>query len=265
MAKLSSLEQASQIVTTEKEFSEMPLETCPRHGCVKRFETVFMLGESLRLGSGCLQCDQEAAKEVENEESRRREIAFPREQTTAGIPLRYRGATLSPFPITAPGQEDVLDAAKDFSCTSGEDSTGFILMGKVGAGKTNLACAVLNEFLRKGLTARFLSAVQAVRFIKDSWRKDSDRTENQAIKSLLSPHLLIIDEIGVQFGSETEHLFLNEIVNERYNAKKPTILVTNLDMKGFTELLGDRVVDRFREGGRVLVFDWGSQRQRNNK
>lgn len=199
---------------------------------------------------------------MEHEKARQKEIVFSRAQVSAGIPLRYRGATLGPFPITAPGQDEVLDAATDFARTSGANSPGLVLVGRVGAGKTYLACAVLNEFLRKELTARFMSVVQIVRLIKESWKKDSDRTENQTVRSLISPHILVIDEVGVQFGSETEHIFLNELINERYGSMRPTIVVTNLTIAEFGELLGERIVDRFREGGRVLVFDWNSQRLR---
>lgn len=243
----------------------MSPEICPRHGCVKRFETISALGQSYPMGSGCSLCDEESDRKAEAKEAHRREITFTRAQVSAGIPARYRSSIIGQFPIPAAGQQEVLDAAKHFADTSGANSTGFILMGKVGTGKSHLACALLSEFLKKGLTGKFMSAIQAVRLIKECWARDADKTENQAIRSFTTPHLLVLDEVGVQKGSETEHLFLNEIVNERYNAMRPTILLTNLIMKEFMELIGERIVDRFREGGRVLVFDWDSQRQRGNK
>ncbi len=164
--------------------------------------------------------------------------------------------------MPAPGQQEVLDAARHFAVISGANSTGLIMIGMIGAGKTHIACAVLSEFLRKGHTGKFLTAFQALRLIKECWAPKAERTENETIRSLTSPNLLILDEVGVQQGSDTEHLYLNEIVNERYNSRRPTILLTNLTMTHFTKLLGDRVVDRFREGGHVLAFDWESQRQR---
>ncbi|MDP1769694.1 MAG: ATP-binding protein [Nitrospirota bacterium] len=243
----------------------MPAETCHRHGCVLQFETISALGESYRMGSGCSLCDEESARKSEDEEAHRRKITFSRAQVSAGIPARYRSSVIGQFPIPANGQQEVLDAAKHFVGTSGANSTGLIFMGKVGTGKSHLACALLSEFLKKGLVCQFLSATQAFRLIKECWARNADKTENQAIRSFTTPHLLVLDEVGVQKDSATEYLFLNEIVNERYNAMRPTILLTNLTMEEFTKLLGDRIVDRFREGGHVLVFDWDSQRQRGNK
>ena len=252
-------------MTIEQACSDMPTETCHRHGCVLQFETISVLGESYQMGSGCSLCDEESARKAETEEAHRRESTFMRAQVVAGIPARYRSSSIGQFPIPAAGQQEVLDAAMHFTDTSGANSTGLLLMGAVGAGKTHTGCAILNEFLRKGLSGKFLTALQAVRLITESWAKGADKTENTAIRSLTAPQLLVLDEVGVQQGSKTEFIFLNEIVNERYNSRRPTIILTNSDMKDFTALLGDRVVDRFREGGRVLVFDWGSQRRQANK
>jgi DNA replication protein DnaC len=75
--------------------------------------------------------------------------------------------------------------------------------------------------------------------------------------------LLILDEIGVQFGSETERNLLFDVLNERYEDCKPTLLLSNLPKQDVAKYLGERVMDRLREdGGRVVVFDWESHRGR---
>jgi len=79
-------------------------------------------------------------------------------------------------------------------------------------------------------------------------------SEQQAFNYLARPGLLVLDEVGVQHGSETERMLLTEIVNDRYADEKPTILISNLTMLEFTQVVGERVADRFKEGGRVVVF-----------
>ena len=70
-----------------------------------------------------------------------------------------------------------------------------------------------------------------------------------------------VDEIGVQFGSDTEKMFIFEVLDGRYNKMKPTILISNLPISGIKECIGDRCIDRLREdGGKVIVFDFESQR-----
>lgn len=247
----------------EREPSE-ETTVCERHGTPIQRDSVQVLEQTITIGPGCSRCEEEAAEKERVREQQRQETQFIRLQDEAGIPARYRTASLEPVPLQAPGQDSVLDHAKGFVQASGSGSTGLILLGKVGAGKTHTACAILNAFLRLGLSGRYFSTVQALRLIKETWRSQSEKTERQALRTLCSPHLLILDEVGIQHGTDSECLILNEVINDRYGRMAPTILVSNLTMKEFTQLLGERVVDRFREGGRVLVFDWPSLRQRKS-
>jgi DNA replication protein DnaC len=46
----------------------------------------------------------------------------------------------------------------------------------------------------------------------------------------------------------------------------PTVLVSNLDVEGVKQCIGDRVYDRLRDdGGKVIAFTWGSMRGQANK
>ena len=55
---------------------------------------------------------------------------------------------------------------------------------------------------------------------------------------------------------------LFDILNERYGAQRPTILIGNLTGQELTEYLGERVMDRLLERGGVLVpFTWGTYRR----
>ena len=104
--------------------------------------------------------------------------------------------------------------------------------------------------------------MKLVRRVKETWGKGSEETESQAIRNFTLPDLLVVDEIGVQFGSQAEQIILTEIINDRYEAMRPTIIISNLTVPQLEEILGKRVVDRFYEsGGRVLVFNWQSYRR----
>jgi len=53
------------------------------------------------------------------------------------------------------------------------------------------------------------------------------------------------------------------VINGRYGAQRPTLVISNLDLAGLRENLGERVVDRLRENdGRALVFTGKSWRAR---
>ena len=261
MESLSSLVPDSKSKILDKAYSEDLEDICPQHGTPLKIDTVEAMGRTIRLPENCPQCHEA----IIGQEEKRQEALFRTAQREAGVPLRYVQACFSPFPVVAPEQENVLVGAKDFVETAGLGSTGLILVGRVGSGKTHVACAILNAWLRSGKKGLFLTIVQAIRRIKETYGNDSEKTEQEALRGLLAPHLLILDEVGVQRGTDTEHQITLEIINERYNRLKPTILMSNLTMPEFTALVGERVVDRFREGGRVLVFDWPSLRSNIRK
>ncbi len=179
----------------------------------------------------------------------------------ANIPERFKDKTFKNYKITSNKQRDIVDRIQTF--IKKPNRVGLIMIGSMGTGKNHLAIALLKEIINKTVQKSIITeASKIIRSIKDSW-VDKSKTEKEVLESYTQPYLLIIDEIGVQFGSETEKQYLTEIINDRYNAMKPTILIGNLKIKEIEDLLGDRVIDRFKEGGEVLVFDWESYRGKN--
>ena len=63
------------------------------------------------------------------------------------------------------------------------------------------------------------------------------------------------------FQSEAERVHLFDVLDGRYRDRKPTVLISNLDGKGFHECLGSRLFDRLTEtGSAVITFEWESHR-----
>ena len=82
------------------------------------------------------------------------------------------------------------------------------------------------------------------------------------LQDLRKLDLLIIDEVGLSFGSDAEVLQLSELLNMRYEDVRPTLIVSNCKSSDLSRYLGDRGVDRLREnGGKVVTFEWESHRE----
>src|SRR5690606_20967905 len=127
---------------------------------------------------------------------------------------------------------------------------------------THLAVGICHEVIAQDKMAVFTSVLGAVRSIKETFRRDSEKTEMEAIEAFIEPDLLVLDEVGVQFGSDTERMYLFEIINGRYENLRPTIVISNLAKGELSKFLGERVVDRLREGGgKMVIFDWPSYRK----
>lgn len=211
----------------------------------------------------CTEATQREAAEIYAEQRRRASDAV---LGRAAIPPRFMQKTLSSYEPSNPQQariKAIVEAyTTNFAQDAGVNGVSLILCGGPGTGKTHLGCGVANELLRQGFTALYTTATGLVRDIRATWTKDSERTEIEVLKAFIAPDLLIIDEIGVQAGSADEKIRLFDVINSRYEQVKPTLIISNLDVKGVVEYLGERAADRLREnGGQALAFTWGSYRR----
>lgn len=224
-----------------------------------------------RVWSKCPECEQPKAAQAQAEEVAKKcadELAaWQKRIGDSGIPERFQTRSLKNFVAETPEQKNALAFATAYA--DGFDKvlkTGrsALFVGRIGTGKTHLAAGIgLRLMHRDSRPVLFLTVMRAIRRVKDTWSRGSDMTESQAVASLVYPDLLILDEVGVQFGSDTEKLILFDVLNERYEKRKPTLLLSNLPMDGVQKYLGDRIYDRLREGGgQAIPFDWESWRGR---
>jgi DNA replication protein DnaC len=99
-----------------------------------------------------------------------------------------------------------------------------------------------------------------IRAVRDTWRRTSERSESEVIDEFAGFDILVVDEIGVQVGTENEQNILFELLDTRYRAMRPTLLVSNENTEGLRAFLGERLIDRVREGGRIIPMSWPSWR-----
>lgn len=241
---------------------ETKAETCEIHGD-------FVSRNLFRdVWSKCPSCaaDREAVKQREAEEkaATERHRAWQKKLGDAGIPERFHSRTLVSYVATTEGQKRALAFANEYADQFAEVSkTGrsAIFCGKPGTGKTHLAVGVGLYVMACHKLVMFTTVQRMVRRVKDAWRKDSEESESNVIDLLVQPDLLILDEIGVQFGTEFEKNLMFDVLNERYEKRRPTLLLSNLTAPEVKTFLGERVYDRLREdGGQCVPFDWASHR-----
>lgn len=239
-------------------------DSCEKHGV---FTSRNFLG---RVWSRCPVCAQEEAdrrkQEEEQEARRRRKEAWQTQIGEAGIPERFQDRTLDNYDAQTPEQVKALTFAREYAENFDQAlKTGrcALFIGKPGTGKTHLAVGIgLRIMGRDHRIVLFSTVMRAIRRVKDSWSKTTDETESQAIRALTRPDLLILDEVGIQFGSDTEKLILFDVLNERYEKRRPTIMLSNLDTEELKGYLGERIFDRIREDkGAVIRFTWESHRR----
>ncbi len=238
---------------------------CERHGAYE--STGLPVADSVRW-SPCPECHAEseaAAQRIHRQKlnAHGNQVRLERAMEQACIPKRYQFRTLDTYQAKSEAQAKALNSARRFADNFDgilEQGGNLIMAGSPGTGKTHLAIGIAHQIIGNGRTAMFMTAMNAIRRIRETYRKD-DATERKVIQAMAEPDLLILDEVGIQLGTDSERMTLFEIINARYEQMRPMILISNLDIQGIKDFLGERSADRLREGGgRAILFDWQSYR-----
>lgn len=181
----------------------------------------------------------------------------------SAIPKRFIEKTLANFNAKTDAQLKALASVTRYAESwraNAKVGVNLILTGNPGTGKTHLAVGVAQHIMAEGGTAMYTRVIEVVRAVKETYGHNG-RTERQVINSFREPDLLILDEVGRQYGSDTERMVMFDVINARYEDCKPTILIANLQANQLAEYIDPAALDRLREGGgRMVVFDWESQR-----
>lgn len=253
---------------TQSEPVQMMTFNCAKHGAFE-CAPLFFFGKAkpLRRCPGCTDeyiAEQERKRDEQRkwreEESRRPVIRKPNET----IPFRYHNATLQNYEAATEKQAIVAKRVAWFVETFHERrgaGTSLLMVGNPGTGKTHLACAVIDA-LEKSYAVRYSTVADFSAAVRECYKDGAKHTEKQVMQRYATPDLLVLDEVGASSGSDHEKQIFFEVLNERYNAVLPTILISNLPQADITNYLGERVMDRLREGGgKMLRFDWESHRK----
>jgi DNA replication protein DnaC len=254
--------------TTVEQLGERVI-TCSSHGDYKS-SGVRYLGKH-EVWSHCPDCEELAlTKEREAKAQAEAEAKAKQIERMIGdacIPARFVGRTFETFKADDKVKSDALAVVRSYADNFPENfkkGGGLILSGLPGTGKSHLAAAALQAIFPK-YNGIYTNCLSYIRNIRCSWRKDSEQSEIDVVSTYRFCDLLVLDEVGVQYGTEGEQTILFDLLDGRYRDMKPTILITNQDKAGFKAYIGDRVFDRLVETSRWVAFDWPSYRPEARK
>ena len=194
---------------------------CDKHGEI--VSCYYKDSEGNIVWSECPKCAEERQAKIAERE-REEELKKQKENwLKSNIKEKFFGMTFDDYVVVNDTQKLALEKMKAIANGS---NRSMLLLGENGLGKTMLASLALMK--RGGYIYKMYEIITQ---IKSSYKANSSVDEMDILKKLSTCPLLVIDEVGKQFGSDSEKNWLSYIIDERYECNRPTILICNLKLK----------------------------------
>lgn len=149
-----------------------------------------------------------------------------------------------------------------------ERQENVVMLGPSGVGKTHIAIALGYKAVQAGIKTRFISASDLILQLMTAQRQDKYKQVMQ--RSVQSPRLLIIDEIGYLPFTAHEAKLLFDVVAKRYE-KGSIVMTSNLPFGQWGQVfandtaLTSAMLDRILHHSHILQIRGESYRIREKK
>ena len=134
-------------------------------------------------------------------------------------------------------------------------NSGLLLWGNTGNGKTYAAACIANQLIDRGVPAMITSFPRIL---------NAGYDKQEIIAQVRYYPLLVIDDLGAERSSEYALETVYTVIDERYKAKKPLIVTTNLTLEEVCKPKSmdyQRIYDRVLEMCVPVVFQGQSIRR----
>ena len=125
------------------------------------------------------------------------------------------------------------------------ENIGYLLWGGVGTGKSYFAGCIANALMEQEVAVRMTNFALILNDLTASFEG-----RNEYISQLCRALLLIIDDFGMERGTEYGLEQVYNVIDSRYRSKKPLIVTTNIplqDLQHPQDTTHARIYDRLLE------------------
>lgn len=236
---------------------------CGQCNTRKEREIIWLDGKPKKVPVMC-KCRAEEEKMKKEQMQKEEEVrSIQRAKISSMMDDTFRTACFANYQIRN-GNERHLKVAKKYCIEFSkmyERNQGLLFWGTVGTGKSYTAACIANYLLEANTSVVMTSFV---RILQEMQGFDREREETFTNK-LNSVKLLIIDDLGAERSTDYALEKVYGIIDNRYRAKKPLILTTNLtlqQMQDATDIRYARIYDRIFEMCYPMEFSGVSWRKR---
>lgn len=180
----------------------------------------------------------------------------------SNIPKRFWGCNFDNFATET--QEQAVAKKQCFAYATGfadhhKNGKSLILRGSSGTGKTHLASAIAKCLLASGYGVNRISASQyldaRLQHLLDDFKTFEERdSTRQWLSNQSAVDLLIVDNLTVNLKHEkhAQDSFF-QLLNDRYEAELPTLIVTQFNHTDLSKLLGNASMNKLSQAMGIQV------------
>ena len=243
---------------------------CHTRRCTK--DPVPMIGKRMPVVCECMKEAERKEKEREAQEEKLRKLDKIRGASLLGD--RYKDTTFDKTDLDRPADfQKAFQRCRKYCQIADqalEHGYGMYIYGDSGTGKTHLTACMCNELMSQMHQCLFTNFFEISKLIRSTWNGNAD-SEN-VVRRICEVDFLFLDDLGTEMVTKNgEDNWLQgqvfDIINKRYNNKKPTIFSSNYSMN---ELIADRglmkkTVDRIGEMSTAMIKLSGESYRRKGK
>ena len=243
---------------------------CHTRRCTK--EPVQPFGKRMPIVCECMKEEERKEKEQEVQKEKLRKLDKIRGASLLGD--RYKDAWFEKTDLDRPSDFQMAFQRCQRYCQIADQALehgyGIYIYGDSGTGKTHLTACMCNELMTNMHQCLFTNFFEISKLIKSTWNGNAD--SEVVVRRICEVDFLFLDDLGTEILTKNgEDNWLQgqvfDIINKRYNNKKPTIFSSNYSMN---QLITDRgmmakTVDRIGEMSTAMIKLSGESYRRKSK
>jgi DNA replication protein DnaC len=197
-----------------------------------------------------------------------------RQYSNLGSLARFTFANLEPQGKSGnPRSQEAFARAYQAAQAFAADPKGWLVFsGPSGSGKTHLAAAIVNERIKRGFPAFYITVPDLLDHLRASFNTNSEVPYDEFFDQVRNAPFLVLDDLGAQTGTAWAKEKLDQLLTSRFNGALPTVIVAivpveQLDERLRTRLSDPRLCQVHTLGGESVSseYEWGPEFERQKK
>lgn len=243
---------------------------CHTRRCTK--DIIYPFGKRMPVTCDCMKEAERKEKEAEEQKEKLRKLDKLRGASLLGD--RYKDTTFDSTDLNRPADfQKAFKRCRDYCKVADqalENGYGMYIYGDSGTGKTHLTACMCNELMANMRQCLFTNFFEISKLIRSTWNGNAD--SEGVIRRLCEVDFLFLDDLGTEMVTKNgEDNWLQgqvfDIINKRYNNRKPTIFSSNYSMNQLITERGlmAKTVDRIGEMSTAMIKLSGESYRRKGK